>query len=144
MDQRTLTSIEKLLLAAKDKDSLTPAQLAGVRARLTRLENETTDPDAVAILAKVRTVIGDSERPSRATVTVEDVTREFDTDYSTYDTRQAAAFKAKVTRMRNAAVEAGEDDQAAALAALQDRVEAYETADQVSRVNALLDELDLT
>lgn len=137
-----LVSVRNLLAKAKEFDSLNSREQAAFRASLTRLLNQAQDDKIKGALLKVRGLIGESAKSkSYDKVTVEEVEKEFESDFGSYDTKKRGAFKAKVTRMLKAADEAGESDDKKRLATLQFSVYELENREVKNEIFDLLDDL---
>lgn len=100
-------SLEKFIKNSANFSKLTDNQKAGVKAHLSRLLTaaEVVKPssDVMEFLQTMQAEIGvKAEKPSKK-VTAEDVIKEFN-DFPSYNSRERGAYKAKVKRMLNEAV----------------------------------------
>lgn len=91
---RRLTDV---LRAAKGFEKLEKPQQAALRAQVTRLKSQITDPELLKALEKAAELIGEPETRETRTMTVESLTEELDT-YAEKDPGQRRAFKAKVKK----------------------------------------------
>lgn len=113
-----LESIQRLFQQAKAFPTMEAPQKAAYRATLKRFLGRVKDDKIKAALQRLAEYVGESKPPYRG-VNATDITTEYQTKYSGYDTKQKGAFKAKLTRLMNSLREAGDEAAARRLAGIQ-------------------------
>ena len=136
-----LDSVVGMLRRAERFDALPAGQQAALRAQVTRTLNVVTDPDIEDVLLKIQDVIGVAAAKPTERMTIEDLSAEYEAEYANYDTRQKAAFKAKVSRLGNVAKSAGDDETAVAVADLMSQISHEEEAAQRDLIRRLAGQL---
>ena len=136
-----LSAVVGMLHRTERFDDLTPAQQAALRAQVTRTLKVTSDPDIVAVLENIQTVIGEAAHRPADRMTADDLLAEYGASYDSYDSRKRAAFKAKVSRLGNIATEQGDDATAAAMSELTTRIVVDEEKEQRDLIRRLSEQL---
>ena len=137
-----LDSVVGMLRRAERFDELPAAQQAALRAQVTRTLNVVSDPDIEDVLIRIQDVIGTAAARPNERMTIEDLTAEYAASYTAYDTRQRAAFKAKVSRLGNVAKSEGDDSTAVAAADLMAQITHEEELAQRDLIRRLAGQLN--
>lgn len=137
-----LDSVVGMLRRAERFDELPAAQQAALRAQVTRTLNVVSDPDIEDVLLRIQDVIGTAAARPNERMTIEDLTAEYAASYANYDTRQRAAFKAKVSRLGNVAKSEGDDSTAVAAADLMAQITHEEEQAQRDLIRRLAGQLN--
>ena len=137
-----LDSVVGMLRRAERFDELPAAQQAALRAQVTRTLNVVSDPDIEDVLIRIQDVIGTAAAKPSERMTIEDLTAEYAASYTAYDTRQRAAFKAKVSRLGNVAKSEGDDSTAVAAADLMAQITHEEELAQRDLIRRLAGQLN--
>lgn len=136
-----LDAVIGMLQRAEHFDDLSTAQQAALRAQVTRTLKATVDPDIVAVLDNIQTVIGVAATRPADRMTADDLLSEYSASYYSYNSRQRAAFKAKVSRLGNIATEQGDAETADAMVELSARIVADEEKAQREMIRKLSENL---
>jgi hypothetical protein len=131
-----------MLRRAERFDELPAAQQAALRAQVTRTLNVVSDPDIEDVLIRIQDVIGTAAVRPNERMTIEDLTAEYTASYAGYDTRQRAAFKAKVSRLGNVAKSEGDDSTAVAAVDLMAQITHEEELAQRDLIRRLAGQLN--
>lgn len=127
-----------LLRTAKGFDRLERPQQAALRAQVTKLQSQITDPELLKVLEKVSEMIGEPETREARKMTVESLTEELNT-FAEKTPGQRRAFKAMVKRFIGLNEDAGIKAKAAAIL---NKVNTIEEQEALRELQAEVDSIE--
>ncbi len=134
-----IASIESLLDKVADFNKLSDRQKAAFRANLTKCEKavkEAKDEQMASIVNQIREIAGEAPAKAAKKLTPADIKAEYEKSYLSKNVKERTAFKAKLTRMINSAIEAKDTKAEKELTALRKRMESEAKAARMKRVLA--------
>jgi len=140
VDISFMRSVNTLLEKRSKFDAMPDSQKAAFRSHLTRLLNDMQEANAPAEVMEALTMlkqeIGEPDN-GRNRVSLDDVVKEFAT-YGSYNSRQKGAYKSKVTRFLNEAMDNGNEEAQKMLLKLQSKIAEFEAREEMEQFSKLL------